>query len=45
MTEYETDKVKEVEDRPYRCASCQDWGCRECCETDAEIRAKQGTFG
>lgn len=24
---------------------CQGWGCMKCCSSEAEIRARQGTFG
>ena len=27
-----------------RC-SCDGWGCSNCCSSEAEIRARQGTFG
>ena len=28
----------------FNCNVCQDWGCHECCNTDEEIRNKQGMF-
>lgn len=27
------------------CATCDGWGCYACCNTEQEIRSKQGTFG
>ena len=27
------------------CAKCQGWGCRACCNSDAEIRSRQGGYG
>jgi len=25
--------------------TCEGWGCHKCCNSEAEIRARQGTFG
>ncbi len=29
---------------PTKC-DCEGWGCRKCCDSDAEIRSRQGTYG
>lgn len=41
---YMLDKIYGT-DKEIKYCSCKGWGCLKCCANEAEVRARQGTFG